>query len=139
LPAVFLSGTLLAIGFAYIVRFLAVSFQPLHAGMDRICGSLDEASRVLGKPPLATLWRVNLPLLRGTILAALMLVFVDILKELPLTLILRPANFETLATIAFGMASEGRIQESALPSLMIILLGAAGLILLNRFMREPTK
>jgi iron(III) transport system permease protein len=93
----------------------------------------------LGKPPLATLCRVNLPLLRGTILAALMLVFVDILKELPLTLILRPANFETLATIAFGMASEGRIQESALPSLMIILLGAAGLILLNRFMREPTK
>ncbi|HSH16873.1 MAG TPA: iron ABC transporter permease [Verrucomicrobiae bacterium] len=139
LPVVFLSGTVLAIGFAYVVRFLAVSFQPMHAGMERICGSLDEASRVLGKPPLATLWRVNLPLLRGTMLAALMLVFVDILKELPLTLILRPANFETLATIAFGMASEGRIQESALPSLLIILLGATGLMLLNRFMAGSAK
>ncbi len=137
ISAVFLSGTLLAIGFAYLVRFLAVSFQPLHAGLDRVCGSLDEASRVLGRPPLATLWRVNLPLLRGTIFAALMLVFVDILKELPLTLILRPANFETLATLAFGMASEGRVQESALPSLLIILLGASGLIFLNRFM-DPT-
>jgi iron(III) transport system permease protein len=68
-----------------------------------------------------------------------MLVFVDILKELPLTLILRPANFETLATIAFGMASEGRIQESALPSLLIILLGATGLMLLNRFMTGSAK
>jgi len=130
----FLSGTLLAIGFAYTVRFLAVAFHPLQAGLERICGSLDEASRTLGRPPLATLWRVNLPLLRGTIFAVLMLVFVDILKELPLTLILRPANFETLATIAFGMASEGRVQESALPSLLIILLGATGLMLLNRFM-----
>ena len=137
-PAVFLSGSLLAVSLAYAVRFLAVAFQPLHAGMDRICGSLDEASRVLGKSPLETLWRVNLPLLRGAILAALMLVFVDILKELPLTLILRPANFETLATTAFGLASEGRIQESAAPSLLIILLGAAGLIPLNRLMREPT-
>lgn len=139
LPVIFLSGTLLAIGFAYVVRFLAVAFHPLQAGMERICGSLDEASRVLGKPPLATLWRVNLPLLRGTLLAALMLVFVDILKELPLTLILRPANFETLATIAFGMAGEGRIQESALPSLLIILLGATGLMLLNRFMNGTAK
>lgn len=139
LPEVFLSGTLVAIGFAYIVRFLAVAFQPLQAGMERICGSLDEASRVLGRVPLATLWRVNLPLLRGTLFGALMLVFVDILKELPLTLILRPANFETLATLAFGMAGEGRIQESAVPSLLIIILGAVGLMLLNRFMNRTYK
>jgi len=135
-PLFFLSGTLLAIGFAYMVRFLAVSFYPIHAGMNRVCGSLDEASRTLGRAPAATLFRINIPLLRGTLLAAAMLVFVDILKELPLTLILRPANFETLATIAFGMASEGRIQESALPSLLIIGVGAAGLMFLNRFMNQ---
>ncbi len=132
-PAVFLSGSIITIGFAYLVRFLAVSFQPLQAGMERNCGGLDEASRVLGRTATSTFWRVNLPLLRGSMLAAFTLVFVDILKELPLTLILRPANFETLATVAFGMASEGRIQESAIPSLLIVFLGAAGLLVLNVF------
>ncbi|MEM0969520.1 MAG: iron ABC transporter permease, partial [Verrucomicrobiota bacterium] len=77
---------------------------------------------------------IQRPLLRGTLLAATMLVFVDILKELPLTMILRPANFETLATTAFGLAKEGRIQECAVPSLLIVLLGAAGLMVLNRYM-----
>lgn len=134
LPPLFLSGTLAAIGFAYVVRFLAVGFQPIHAGMNRVCGSLDEASRSLGRTPAVTLFRINIPLLRGTLVAAMMLVFVDILKELPLTLILRPANFETLATIAFGLASEGRIQESAFPALMIVAVGTVGLICLNRFM-----
>jgi len=136
LPRFFFSGTIHAIGFAYMVRFLAVSFQPVRAGMDRICGTLDEASRVLGRPPLATLIRVNLPLMRGTLLAAMMLVFVDILKELPLTMILRPANFETLATTAFGLAKEGRIQECAVPSLCIVAAGGIGLAVLNRFLRQ---
>jgi iron(III) transport system permease protein len=79
---------------------------------------------------------VNLPLLRGTLLAAGMLVFVDILKELPLTMILRPANFETLATTAFGLAKEGRIQECAVPSLAIVLAGAMALMTLNHFHRD---
>ena len=129
-----ISGTILAIGFAYLVRFLAVAFQPIRAGMTKVCGSLDEASRVLGKAPLTTLFRINLPIMRGTIFAAAILVFVDLLKELPLTLILRPANFETLATTAFGLAKEGRIQECSVPSLIIILVGALGLVALNRFM-----
>jgi len=134
-----LSGTLTAIGFAYLVRFLAVPFQPVRAGMNRICGSLDEASRMLGRPPLQTLWKVNLPLMRGTLLAATMLVFVDILKELPLTMILRPANFDTLATSAFGLAKEGRFQECSVPSLIIILAGGCGLLVLNRFMSHQTR
>ncbi|MEO0445574.1 MAG: iron ABC transporter permease [Verrucomicrobiota bacterium] len=135
LPGGFLlSGTVLAIGCAYLVRFLAVAHSPIQSGMTRLCGSLPEASRVLGRGPAQTLWHIQLPLLRGTLLAATMLVFVDILKELPLTMILRPANFETLATTAFGLAKEGRIQECAVPSLLIVLLGAAGLMVLNRYM-----
>lgn len=131
----FLSGTLFAIGFGYLVRFIAVAFHPVQSGMTRLCGRLDEASRILGRAPLATLFRINLPLLRGTLLAATMLVFVDILKELPLTMILRPANFDTLATTAFGLAKEGRIHECAAPSLVIIAVGTVALLVLNRFMK----
>ncbi len=133
-----LSGTYFAIIFAYTVRFLAVPFHPVRAGMNRVCGSLDEASRVLGQSPLLTLWKINLPLMWTTLLAATMLVFVDILKELPLTMILRPANFETLATTAFGLASEGRFRECSVPSLIIILAGALGLMVLNRLTKRKT-
>ena len=131
-------GTVFAIGFAYMVRFFAVPAQPVKAAMTRVCGSLDEASRLLGHPPARTLLRINLPLIKGTVFSATMLVFVDILKELPLTMILRPDNFETLATLAFGLAKEGRIQECAVPSLVIILLAAIGLMGLNRFIRSST-
>jgi iron(III) transport system permease protein len=135
----FLSGTLYAIGFGYLVRFIAVAFHPVQAGMTRFCGRLDEASRLLGCSSFETLVRINFPLLRGTLLAAAMLVFVDILKELPLTMILRPANFETLATSAFGLAKEGRIHECAVPALIIIAVGAAGLIVLNCFVRPISR
>jgi len=134
---VFLSGTVVAIGFAYLVRFLTVAYEPVRAGMTRVCGQLDEASRTMGRNAATTLFCVNLPLVKGTLLAATMLVFVDILKELPLTMILRPANFETLATSAFGFAKEGEIQKSSVPSLIIVLAGAVGLVILNRFMRSP--
>ena len=104
------SGTVFLIGFAYLVRFFAIPLQLSRAGMDRLGPSLGEASRLLGRSPLATFLRIDLPLLRGPLLAAAMLLFVDILKELPLTLILRPANFETLATSAFSLAKEARLQ-----------------------------
>ena len=133
-PRLTLIGSVGAIGFAYIVRFLAVGLQPVRAGMDRICGSLDAASRILGHSPTRTLWHINLPLVRGTLLSVTMLVFVDILKELPLTMILRPVNFDTLATLAFGLAKEGRIQECAIPCLMILGLAALGLFGLNRIL-----
>src|SRR4029079_1826880 len=96
-----LSGTLAALLFAYAVRFLAVALLPLEAGFERQCRNLDAASRSLGVPPFATLRRVALPLLRGTLLSAGIMVFVDVLKEIPLTLVLRPFNFNTLATKAF--------------------------------------
>tara|TARA_Y100000588_G_C14277234_1_gene934984 strand:+ start:4845 stop:6473 length:1629 start_codon:yes stop_codon:yes gene_type:complete len=133
-PVFVLSGTILVIGFAYCVRFLAVSLQPVRGGLSRICGTLDEASFSLGRGPGETLWRINIPLLSGTLLVAFMLVFIDILKELPLTMILRPANFETMATAAFSLAKEGRIYECAVPSIILLFAGGFGLIAIKRFL-----
>lgn len=129
-----LSGSLFAISFAYLVRFLTVSFQPVQAGMQQVCGSLHDASRMMGQSNRRTLFKIHWPLLKTTILASGILVFIDITKELPLTLILRPAAFETLATFAFGFAKEGNIYDCALPCLMIVLLGAAGLFYVNRWL-----
>ncbi|MEM7603307.1 MAG: ABC transporter permease subunit, partial [Verrucomicrobiota bacterium] len=133
------SGTLFLIGFAYLVRFFAIPLQLSRAGMERLGTSLGEASRLLGRSPLSTFLRVDFPLLRGPLLAAAMLLFVDILKELPLTLILRPANFETLATTAFSLAKEARLQACAVPSLMIVAAGAVGLLIMNRWIAPSTR
>ena len=127
-----LTGTVAALVFAYVVRFLAVALNPLDSGFERICGNLDETSRSLGSPPLRTLRRVNIPLLKGTLLSAGLLVFVDVLKELPLTLILRPFDFDTLATRAFQLAMDEQVAESALPALLIVLVGLIPVILINR-------
>lgn len=128
------TGSIVGIGFAYLVRFIAIPLHLSRAGMDRLGPSLGEASRLLGRSPLASFWRIDLPLLKGPLLAAAMLLFVDILKELPLTLILRPVNFETLATTAFSLAKESRLQACAVPSLMIVAAGAAGLFVMNRWL-----
>ena len=127
-----LSGTLAALIFAYVVRFLAVALNPVESGFKRLCGNLDDTSRSLGVPPLKTLWKVDLPLLRGTLISAALLVFVDVLKELPLTLILRPFNFDTLATRAFQLATDEQLARSAVPALLIIAVGLVPVIVLNR-------
>jgi len=127
-----LTGTVAALVFAYVVRFLAVALNPTDSGFERICGNLDETSRSLGMPPLRTLWKVDLPLLRGTLVSAGLLVFVDVLKELPLTLILRPFDFDTLATRAFQLASDEQVARSALPALLIIVVGMVPVIILSR-------
>jgi iron(III) transport system permease protein len=127
-----LTGTVAALVFAYVVRFLAVALNPVDSGFERICGNLDETSRSLGAPPLKTLVRVDLPLLKGTLLSAGLLVFVDVLKELPLTLILRPFDFNTLATRAFQLASDEQVAQSALPALLIIVVGMVPVAVLNR-------
>lgn len=133
------SGTLFVIGFAYMLRFFAIPLQLSRAGLERIGKPLEEASRLLGHPPLRTFLQVDLPLLRAPLAAAGMLLFVDILKELPLTLILRPANFETLATTAYSLASEARLHACAVPALLIVAVGAVGLLVMNHWLQtSPT-
>ncbi|MES2708136.1 MAG: iron ABC transporter permease [Verrucomicrobiota bacterium] len=127
-----LAGTLTGLVLAYAVRFLAVSYQPLESGLQRVCGSLDDASRTLGIGPWKTLWRVNLPLLRGPLLAAGLLTFLDLLKELPITLLLRPANFSTLATRAWDLNEQNLLPDACVPAVVIALLGAAGALWLHR-------
>jgi iron(III) transport system permease protein len=129
-----LSGTLAALVFAYVVRFLAVSLQTVEAGLARIRPGIDETARSLGHSPLAVLRRIHLPMLQGSLLTALLLVFVDVLKELPTTLILRPFNFNTLAVRAHELASDERLAAAALPAIAIVLIGLLPVILMNRSM-----
>ena len=127
-----LSGTLFALLFAYTVRFMAVSLGAVQSGLDNISSDLDDAGRSLGQRPLQVLRRVHVPLMRGSVLTALLIVFVDVLKELPATLMLRPFNFNTLAVRAFELASDERLVDAAPASLTIVLVGLAPVILLSR-------
>ena len=131
-----LSGTVSALLFAYLVRFLSVSLQSVESGLSRIRPSLDEAARSLGQRPTGVLRRIHLPILRGSLLTALLLVFVDVMKELPATLILRPFNFNTLAVRTYELASDERLADAATPALAIVLLGLLPVILLNRGMHN---
>jgi iron(III) transport system permease protein len=131
-----LSGTLAAVLFAYLVRFLAVSLQTVEAAMGKIRPSMDDAGRLLGLRPAGVLGRIHLPIMRGSLLTALLLVFVDVLKELPATLILRPFNFNTLAVRAFELASDEMLAESSLAALAIVLAGLLPVILLSRSIRR---
>ncbi len=127
-----LSGSAFALVFAYTVRFLAVSAGSVESALQKITPSMDMASRSLGHSPGKTLVKVHLPMLRGTLLTAALVVFVDCMKELPATLILRPFNFETLATYVYQFASDERLYHSALPSLIIVLAGIVPIILMSR-------
>ncbi|SMG30635.1 iron(III) transport system permease protein [Marivirga sericea] len=129
------SGTIFALTFAYVVRFLTVSLNPIEAAFKKTGDSIDEASYSLGAGSFKTLLKVNLPLIKSALISGGILVFVDILKELPLTLILRPFNFHTLATKAYELASDEMIAESATPSLIIIVIGTIPIIILNRLMK----
>ena len=127
-----LSGTLFALVFAYVVRYLSVALQSVEAGLARIRPSIDESARSLGSTPGAVLRRIHLPMLRGSLLTALLLVFVDVLKELPATLILRPFNFNTLAVRTYELASDERLTDAATPALAIVLIGLLPVLLLMR-------
>ena len=125
-----LKGTLFVVVLAYTIRFLAVGFAPLEAGLQRITKSTDDAARVLGCTSLALLWRVHLPILRPSLFAALALSFVDMMKEMPITLMTRPFGWDTLATRVFEMTSEGQWQQAALPSVAIVFAGLLPVIYL---------
>lgn len=127
-----LSGTLFALLFAYTVRFLAVSLQTVESGLGKIKPSMDDAARSLGYRPRETLFKIHLPLMRASVLTALLIVFVDVMKELPATLILRPFNFNTLAVRAFELASDERLADSSTAALMIVAAGLLPVILLSR-------
>ena len=131
-----LSGTLFILVFAYLVRFLALAYGTAESGLGRITSDMEDASRSLGKNTWETIKQVHLPLLRGSVLAAGMLVFVDVMKELPATLMLQPFNFSTLATRAYGYATEELLKEASLWCLTIVVVGLFPVIFLNRQLRQ---
>jgi len=131
-----LTGTATALVFAYLARFLTVALSSVEASLTRIRQSLDEAARSLGASQTRLLARVHVPLLSGGIVSGLLLVFVDVMKELPATIVLRPFNFETLATQVFILAADERLAEAATPSLAIVAVGLIPVILLSRSMRQ---
>ncbi len=130
------TGTLFGVLYAYQVRFSSVALQSLEAGYARVPASVDETARMLGVSRWRLLVQLHAPLLRRATLAALLLVFVDVMKELPATLVLRPFNSDTLAVIAYQLARDERLGEAALPSLAIVLVGLVPVLLLSRAMRR---
>ena len=126
-----LKGTLLVMLAAYLVRFLAVGFGPIDSGLHRISRNIDEAAKNLGTGAAGLLTRVHLPMLRASLLTAAALTFVDIMKEMPITLMTRPFGWDTLAIRVFEMTSEGEWERAALPSLAIVIAGIIPIILLT--------
>lgn len=125
------SGTIAAVTFGYLVRFLALSFGSVEASLAKITPSMDGAARSLGHGPFSTLRRIHIPLIRGSALTAAMLVFVECMKELPMTVILRPFNFHTLATYVHQYASDEQLGEASLAALAIVGFGILPVIVLS--------
>ncbi len=128
-----------AIVIAYTIRFLPIATGSLAAGLDRVSPGLEDAARTLGAKPRDLVLGVQLPLLRPALASAALLVFVDCLKELPATLLLRPLNTETLATLVYGHASRGAFEDGALAALVIVLVGIGPVILLTRSAERRTE
>lgn len=126
-----LTGSVGALVYAYCVRFLAISVQTVEASLAKVTPSLEAAARTLGLNAFRRLTRVHMPVIRGSLLTAGLLVFVDVMKELPATMIMRPFNFDTLATKVFMLASDERLAEAALPALAIVAVGLLPVILLS--------
>ncbi len=136
-PGLIVTGTGAALIYAYVVRFLAISAGGVESGLAKLPVSLDYASRTLGETAGGTIRRVHLPLLRPAIGAAALLIFVDCMKELPATLLLRPLNFETLATQLYGEAARGVYEDGSVAALAIVLFGLVPVIVLARLSRRP--
>jgi iron(III) transport system permease protein len=127
-----LSGTIFALIFAYVVRFLAVAYNTVEASLSKITLNMDEAARGMGYSFGKTLRKIHIPMMSGSLFAAMMLVVVDVIKELPATLIIRPFNFDTLAVQVYRLASDERLAESSGAALAIVLVGLIPVIILSR-------
>ncbi|MFZ5525553.1 MAG: ABC transporter permease [Pseudomonadota bacterium] len=127
-----ITGSIAGLVYACVVRFLTPAVQTVDAGLLKVTPSMDQAARSLGLSPWAVLRRVHLPLLRGSLLTAMLLVFIDVMKELPATLVLRPFNFDTLATQAYTLAADERLAEASTAALTIVAVGLLPLIVLSR-------
>jgi iron(III) transport system permease protein len=131
-----ITGTVLGLLWAYLARFASVALQGVQSGYTRLPLSLDESAQLLGVHRSALFWRVHAPLLRRSTAAAALLVLVDVMKELPATLVLRPFNADTLAVAAYQLARDERLGEAALPSLALVLVGLLPVLLLNRTLQS---
>jgi len=131
-PGLLLTGSIAALVYACLVRYLTAAMQAVDSGLARITPSMDQAARSLGHSPAQTLWRVHLPLLRGSALTAGLLVFIDVMKELPATLVMRPFNFDTLATQAYTLAADERLAEASTAALAIVAVGLLPMVLICR-------
>jgi iron(III) transport system permease protein len=134
-----LTGSIVALVYAYVVRLLAVALQTMDAGLAKITPSMDDAARSLGAGPGSALARVHVPLLAPSLAAAALLVFVDVLKELPATLTLRPFNFDTLAVEAYNLAKDERLAEAAAPSLVIVAVGLLAVLFVTKRYFQATR
>ncbi len=137
MPGLVFSGGIAALLFAYVTRFLVIATGTVNAGFTKISPHLDQVARTLGRGPFRVFREIHLPLLRPALITATLLVFVDAMKELPATLLLRPFDFETLATDVFTLASLGQLEEAALPALAIAAVGLIPVFILSRNLRDP--
>jgi len=131
-PGLLLTGGIAALIYAYLARFLAVALQTVESSLGKITPSMDDAARSLGFGKWATLRRVHMPMLRGSLLTAGLLVFVDVMKELPATLVIRPFNFDTLATQAHTLAADERLAEASTAALIIVVVGLLPMFWISR-------
>ena len=136
-PGLLLTGTITAIVFGYLVRFVAIAIGSVESSMGKISPSLDMAARSLGQGDGAMLRRVHLPLVRRGLFAGAMLVFIESMKELPAALLLRPFNFDTLATHVYQFVSDEMLERGALGAIVIVLVGLLPLIWVNRSLDSP--
>ena len=135
----FFTGSIWLLILAYIARFMAAGLNTVEAGFATISPNIDAVARTLGRSPAGLLARVHVPVIRGSLLAAGLIVFVDVMKELPATLIMRPFNFDTLAVQAHRLASDERLNEAAVPSLVIMAIGLLPVILVCRRIAGPKR
>jgi iron(III) transport system permease protein len=127
-----ITGSIAALVFAYLVRFMAAALHTVQSSFEKITPQMEDTARALGHGPLSTGLRIHVPILSGGMLTAALIVFVDVMKELPATLIMRPFNFDTLAIQAYNLAKDERLAQAATPSLVIVACGLLPILVMSR-------